>query len=383
MMNILLCFLPAILVLGLITSYEDIKFGKIRNRWIVSALIYFLIVNGLLLVYYFLEGGINENYITELITNFCFSLLVGSGLWYFRVWTAGDGKLFIAYSALIPLSTYQYGYEEWVPSLTLLMNMFVLGLGLMLTVIICKSKLRDIKNIIISFSKNFFQPTRLLSSVIQLFAIFWVINILISLTNIKVGYLLRIGITMLLMGALQKKSGKNSLYIMLAVSGLRFFLDKSVYSISFIKDFLVLVLVWGLIRSFIDMSVTNLSRSLFSKKIGIKKLRPGMLLNDTIEKKEQMSKKELCVLKKQSDIDIIKNNKAYYIKKTKSGFISDSFIDEEAEGLTIEQINKIKRTGIKSVMVAQTIPFAPIMFLGVILTLIAKGNILIFIKFLF
>ena len=30
-------FLPMILFLGIVTSYEDIKFGKIRNKWVISA----------------------------------------------------------------------------------------------------------------------------------------------------------------------------------------------------------------------------------------------------------------------------------------------------------------------------------------------------------
>ena len=37
-------FLPAILFLGATTSYEDIKHGKIRNKWIISAIVYAAIV---------------------------------------------------------------------------------------------------------------------------------------------------------------------------------------------------------------------------------------------------------------------------------------------------------------------------------------------------
>jgi prepilin signal peptidase PulO-like enzyme (type II secretory pathway) len=57
-------------------------------------------------------------------------------------------------------------------------------------------------------------------------------------------------------------------------------------------------------------------------------------------------------------------------------------IDEEAEGLTEEQIKKLRSSGIKRVRVAQTIPFAPLLFLGAMLTIIAKGNIFIVLKLL-
>ena len=38
-------FLPMILLLGIVTSYEDIKFGKIRNKWIILALAYSIAAN--------------------------------------------------------------------------------------------------------------------------------------------------------------------------------------------------------------------------------------------------------------------------------------------------------------------------------------------------
>ena len=134
---------------------------------------------------------------------------------------------------------------------------------------------------------------------------------------------------------------------------------------------------------FVAGGISELGRELFSKEINAKDLKPGMLLSELIEKKEKITKEELKALKKHEGIEIIKNKEIYYIKKPKTGFELNKFIDEEAEGLTKEQIDKLQKIGIKKLKVAQTIPFAPIMFLGVILTLIAKGNILILVKTLF
>lgn len=33
-------FLPMVLFLGIITSYEDIHSGKIRNKWIIAGFVY-------------------------------------------------------------------------------------------------------------------------------------------------------------------------------------------------------------------------------------------------------------------------------------------------------------------------------------------------------
>ena len=92
-------FLPAIILLGLITSYEDIKFGKIRNKWIVFSLCYTFIVYLILISYYYFNSMLSLGYLIELLTNFIFVVLIGFGFWYFKLWTTGDGKLFIAFAA--------------------------------------------------------------------------------------------------------------------------------------------------------------------------------------------------------------------------------------------------------------------------------------------
>ena len=90
-----------------------------------------------------------------------------------------------------------------------------------------------------------------------------------------------------------------------------------------------------------------------------------------------MTKQELNDLKRLPDTEIIKYKGDYIIKKPKSSIEFDNFIDEEAEGITKKQIYKIKDIGFAKIRVSQTIPFAPFIFLGVLLTILVKGNILI------
>ena len=303
-------------------------------------------------------------------------------MWYFNLWTAGDGKLFIAFSALIPLSIYKYGYQEWIPSITLLMNIFILGLVFMLGIILYNSKLKDIKKVSLHFLKNFFKVKELSKSIISLFAIFWIVEMFFCLTPIEPSYIFRVVVTLLLMSLLQKNIGKNFIYVMIAISFLRLITDRTVYSFIFLKDFLILIFVWKFLRSFIRECASGLGRELFSREINVKYLKPGMLLSEVIEKKEKLTKEELEEIKKQN-IEMIKTKGCYYIKRSKSGAGFSDFIEEEAEGLTKGDIIKIKKTGIKKIKVAQTIPFAPGIFVGVILTLMAKGNILIVLKNLF
>jgi len=372
-------FLPAIIALGIITSYEDIKIGKIRNKWVILALIYAFVVYSGLIVHSYFSVGINLPYLIELSTNFVFVVGVGFGLWYFGIWTAGDGKLFIAFSALLPLSVYSQGYQKWIPSSVLLINIFIPASIILICFMLFKTKMMDIKKASMAFLKQFFQPKQFVDSVIYLFAIYWVVGLLLSSVGLSNSYILKMILTIFVFSSLAKKLKNKAIYIMLMITLARFIVDKSVYSLSFLVDFLILLFIWRFLMGFLRGSVAKLGQEVFAKTIRVNKLKPGMILSEAIQKKEKLTKEELNDLKKLPDTRIIKHKKEYYIQRPKSSFELNNFIDEEAEGLTTEQIDKIRKMGIKKMKVCQTIPFASFMFLGVVLTIIANGNILILI----
>jgi hypothetical protein len=67
-----------ILFLGIITSYEDIRYGKIKNKWIIAALSYAIVVNIVIIILYKLtEQPIRAGYFYELIATVVFSLVFG------------------------------------------------------------------------------------------------------------------------------------------------------------------------------------------------------------------------------------------------------------------------------------------------------------------
>lgn len=246
-----------------------------------------------------------------------------------------------------------------------------------------KIRTKHLKKISIDFLKEFFQPKQLLNSILYLFAIFWIMQILLAWIGLGNNYLLMIGLTMIMMSIIRKKFKKKSLYVMIMLSLLRLIIDQSIYSLSFLIDMLILVFVWRLFRSFLSGSISKLGQEVFTQIININKLKPGMVLSETIQKKDKITENELNELKKQPNVKIIEYQKNYYIKKQKSQLDFDNFLEEEAEGLTQKQINKLKKIGIKKIKVSQTISFAPFMFLGVLLTTIANGNILILIMAFF
>jgi prepilin signal peptidase PulO-like enzyme (type II secretory pathway) len=157
----------------------------------------------------------------------------------------------------------------------------------------------------------------------------------------------------------KKSKGKklNYTFTIIVICAIRFIFDDSLYTIEFWKEFLYIFIFLMTFRT-----ITNIGAESFHKEVSIKNLKPGMLLAEKIIKKGKKYEKE-------------KNQGLFNLKK--------GFIEEQAEGITAEDIKKINKTGIKKIKIKQTIPFAPFMFLGVLLTLIVKGNILILVNFLF
>ena len=384
-MNILWFLLPGVLYLGIVTSYTDIKYGKIKNRDIFIGLGYAFIVYLLVFVFLFIKSQLNYMYFLEIFTNAVFALAVAFGLWYYKIWSAGDGKLFFAFALLVSPEAYLYGRHNWVPSITLLINVFIVGLFVMVFSIIRNAKQSHYKKVAASFFKDFFSFEKLFQMLASLFAVFWLIEILLSFFGMEESYLLRYVLTMAVMTALPFLSSKYldiSLYVTIAISLLRLAIDKSVYSFGFLWQFLLLVFVWRLLRGVFKEGVPSIGKELFLKEIHVKNLKPGMILSERIIQVKKMDKLEMKIFKKNLKIKKIIVNKgkySYFFGNFKYG---KDYLGAESEGLTKSEINKIKNIGFKKVTVSSTIAFAPIMFIGVLSLLAAKGNVLILLRFL-
>jgi len=123
-----LIFLPAILIIGIITSYEDFKFSKIRNKWVIIGLSYAALAYiflGILTLSQSLRGDLFLGF-DKFCINFLVSVCVAYILWHSKIWGAGDAKLFICYASLIPISQYSKGYfGYYFASFFLLVAFFV------------------------------------------------------------------------------------------------------------------------------------------------------------------------------------------------------------------------------------------------------------------
>lgn len=351
----LIWFLPAVIIFGFITSYIDVKEGKIKNSHIILALAYSFIVYSILI--FSNLGTVRAGYFVELLITCLLSLIAGFVIWYVGLWTAGDAKLFFAYSLLIPLSVYKYGYIPYFSSMNLLINTFVPMFIFLFTYTMVKTnaqqKLIDLKS---SFS-----PKQLLNLAVYLFALTWLIELILPLFNIPPTYVLNIFIVFLLLMTLERLFSVNITKILIIVSITRLIFDTNIYSSSFAYKFLLTLIIFIFFRFFASM----LSFDVFTKKIKISLLKPGMVPAEIIiqegdkYKKQRVSYYALFSLLQQ------KTNKKQIIELT-------------AEGLTRENVETLKKLerklGFESLVIQTTVPFAPFMFAGALLTILFEGN---------
>lgn len=122
-----LLFLIPLFTIGIICSYTDIKYGKIKNKWVALGLGWVVILYLSLGLYnhFYLHQPENINYLKEMMLNGLIALVIGYLLWNFKLLAAGDAKLFTLYALLIPPQFYSKAYFSQFPSFVLLINIFI------------------------------------------------------------------------------------------------------------------------------------------------------------------------------------------------------------------------------------------------------------------
>lgn len=131
-------FLPLVILIGIITTYQDWKYSKIKNRWVILGVAYAFCVYAIAGALYLLAKESSLNQEADFVfyplvwkvhkwgINLFVATLVAYLLWHFKIWGAGDGKLFICYSALIPAGQYSKVYFSYnFSSFLLLLTIFI------------------------------------------------------------------------------------------------------------------------------------------------------------------------------------------------------------------------------------------------------------------
>tara|TARA_Y100000031_G_scaffold86393_1_gene95044 strand:+ start:1218 stop:2111 length:894 start_codon:yes stop_codon:yes gene_type:complete len=242
-------FLPFIILIGLITSYQDIRFHKIKNIWVIYAIFVSIILN-----FVFLIKDFNINYYSQFLTNLILIIIVCIILWIYGFWPAGDAKLIIAYSFLLPITVYSLNWVDYFSSIFLLINIFVpYTLFYFVYFIFCETS-----KIKLVFNKINYK--NLLNSIFAIFFIMWPISYVSSkflfLNNLFVKIILII-ICFYLLDSFIKKIFNNSIFIYFVLFVLRIIFQFEHLNLIIVKNFLIYFVLFLFIRLFI-IEIANL-----------------------------------------------------------------------------------------------------------------------------
>lgn len=131
-------FAPIILMIGVMTSFEDAVSFRIHNRWVLIGILYSLFVYMLCLFFSVCGivqalpakvGELVQYLLSDMnrwVATCIISFFVGYVLWQKNIWGGGDAKLFLCYAMLTPIGLYRHLYfDGYFASFLLLQVTFI------------------------------------------------------------------------------------------------------------------------------------------------------------------------------------------------------------------------------------------------------------------
>jgi Flp pilus assembly protein protease CpaA len=354
-----------ITLLGIITTYTDLKKRLIENRVILAG----LLAAPLLHLYTILQNPALTALLPYMFYNMAFSIFAGVLLWYINMWPAGDAKLFIAYSFLLPIEIYQI--TQYFISFDFLINTFVPIFMVMLFFLLLRSKKSDMKNSI-KFALNSYT---VLLSIIVIVGFLWFFFEFLSLLGFGLAqnYLISMVVLFLIIEIFTKIAPFNLEYLYLFLALVRLFLDyRNVLTLNYMYYMFTLLFSFLIVRFF----VIDLGFKGYTIKKRVEDLEPGMCLAEGIREK-----------KIGDNVEYEKERLAPFeitqaLKDRTKNFIHNTSFD----GLTKEDVKKIKKLreegkiNFSDILIHTITPFALFLFLGILMTVLLKTNFVTYIR---
>lgn len=369
-------FLLPLLLIGVITSYSDIKYGKIKNIHLLLGFIYILFLYSFLFFYsyFIIHQPSNSKYLVDLAINGLIAFLVGYLLWHFNLWAAGDAKLFFIYSLLIPLESYSKNYIYYFPSSTLLIDTF-----LFICLIFFFKMFFKIAASCLSYVKKPFSPILFFSKInyknlknaaLETGKIFLIMSCFLVIMQYVI---MKINIIF-------PKLSSNSSLIYLLFIVLQVVLFKKIFKN---KKFIVLIIFGGLLcgLSLIISNQTTLLISIIKSSIFLMLFFSiGIQLVYLYIDKQEINK--IRVQKLHPGDFIAPHSMTEITDKFKKQPKENGIVSACSDGLNESQIKIIK--GLykddldKEIYICRTFPFAPFMFSAFIFMIIVRSSFLFF-----
>lgn len=357
MTNLVWFYSPIILALGILVSWSDITQGKIKNKHLVIAAIGGAAV-GLGLK---LTNQISASTLLLSGLNAVVALAIGFLLWLLGLWSAGDAKLYAVFALLIPpsfinrTSTPLFAPELFINTIVPIALFLVMNL-------LWKTSTRKKKKAL----KKALSWRKIFTSLFVIFSTSWIAKYIASPEHIVPYYLIAILTVVGVSRLARLLFAEYALHFFILLATLNVFLHKQqILSANYVVSLVVVSGGYLLVRFFLKYL-----GKYYTTKVHISKLAPGMFLIQGIKKD---------------------GNKRYAKPQffLKEKYQRDYLYYPRTRGLTQEEIasiQKLYRAGklqCNHLRARQTIPFAPFLFLGALVTLLSQGSFFMALRVLF
>lgn len=362
-----LLFILGIILLGIHSSYTDLKYGLIKNYALLCGISYAVLLNVMIFVF---APNLNISIYSHYISNSIFILTICYVLWLVGLWTAGDAKLFFVFNLLTPPSLMGLGYKTWAYGSTFFINIFAILFIFLLFLLFTKIKKSEFKRALKkSLASNTMLMMLLFIFSMGLFSRYIPQNIF---NNFFAMMFLFFGLFTLIRAIFKKYV--LGIFIVLAIA--RLILDfKLLFSITFWASILIQFLTIFLLR----FVLLRLSYYAFTKTVKVTDLSEKMFLaEDIIKEKVKYSPFPTY------DKNPIQN--LTFISYLSTSNFKDIDYDKNL-GLSKKNVEWLQNTStnlkFKKIRIYETIHFAFIISLGVLISVLVKGNIFLYLMNLF
>ncbi len=340
-----------ILLFGIWTSYTDIKYEKIKN---ISVLL--MIIFGIILNFVIFHSGSNKE---MMISNIILSIFSSVIIWLAGLWSAGDAKLFIGYSILIPPYLYNQIFDPRFPSLNIFIYTFsIIFLYLGVQVLFKTTWKEKIETV-----RKFFSLKFLVRLVVAFIALSTTRMLLFPDIGILHTYFVNIFLMFVIFEIIETftKIKTDLIFIAVAVVGMLIFRDYFL-SAGFILSLVQTALIFVAIRSII----VELGMQVFLRRMKISELKEGMIPAEIILKDKSGR--------------FVKEKISYFslFSMLKSRSKEATVLDVRTDGLTREDIKNLQalhnKRKIKDdyLLINTAMPFAIFIFIGVLISIASK-----------
>lgn len=346
--------LSIVTLMGIVASYTDLKYGIIKNSLIGIGFIIGSFINFFEILFHFQNFSI-------VILNLFLSFLICFFLWLLGILPGGDAKLIIAFSFLIPPSFYKYVYLSLFPSLSLLVNIFVIPALIFLVLAFYYGDKGKVKKVF----KEEVYPERILNFFILAISVYGFVRFLINMLGLPSNFFTSsvfVFLFFLILRSLNLSRVKIYMIYLLLILLNFYFIPSQFFSINYLISS-VFVAFYGIILTFLFF----FSDLVYSEEVKIKDLKPGMRLAEIIVKRGKYYVKENFRLR--AFIDIL--------------YLSEKRVKENILYIDEYNLRKLKTLSEKRLLkfdkirVTKTIPFAPFITIGTAITIFLKGQFIL------